>query len=60
MATIRITRGLPLDGGTFRVGDRYEADEDGVRREGIIREVQPVDGRRVRLTLELLDGAEHG
>jgi hypothetical protein len=53
MATITITRGLPLDGRTFRIGDEYEADESGVRRHGIIRDIQPIDGRRVRLTLEL-------
>ena len=53
MATITITRGLPLDGRSFHVGEEYEADENGVRRHGIIRDIQPVDGRRVRLTLEL-------
>ncbi len=53
MPTITITRGLPLDGRQFHVGDEYEADEDGVRRHGIIRDIQPVDGRRVRLTLEI-------
>jgi hypothetical protein len=53
MASITITRGLPLDGRPFRVGDEYDADEDGVRRRGIIRDIRPVDGRRVRLTLEL-------
>ena len=53
MPTITITRGLPLDGRPFRVGDEYEADEGAVRRHGIIRDIQPVDDRRVRLTLEV-------
>jgi hypothetical protein len=60
MATITITRGLPLDGSTFHIGDTYEADENGVRRRGTIRDVQPVDGRRVRLTLELHEATEDG
>jgi hypothetical protein len=55
MPTVTITRGLPLDGRPFRLGDEYEADEGGVRRHGIIRDIQPVDGRRVRLTLELTE-----
>jgi hypothetical protein len=58
MATITITRGLPLDGSTFKVGDTYEADENGVRRRGIIRDIQPIDGRRVRLSLELDEATE--
>jgi hypothetical protein len=58
MATITITRGLPLDDSTFHLGDTYDADENGVRRRGIIRDIQPVDGRRVRLTLELDEAAE--
>ena len=58
MPTITITRGLPLDGRQFRVGDEYDADENGVRRHGIIRDIQPVDGRRVQLTLELSGPAD--
>jgi hypothetical protein len=59
MTTITITRGLPLDGDTFHVGDTYEADENGVRRAGVIRDIQPVDSRRVRLTLEIVEAADN-
>jgi hypothetical protein len=49
--TITITRGLPFDG-TLRVADRYLADLDGERREGIVCDLI-IERKQAKITLEL-------
>ncbi len=56
MPTVTITRPMP-DEGTLRVGDEYEADIDGARCNGIIREVVPLDDTKVQLSLEIREDA---